>query len=141
MNVKIKIDKKNATKIEDALAEVNGRAASFTVRHFEDIAMVVADAEKRLDELKLAKSDRNKVTASFTPAGPYANAYNGTAISTRITILANRKGEWFLVEISRTTVYPKNREKLTLAISEEQKERILANMLKDVSVIQPELVE
>jgi hypothetical protein len=112
------------SKVEAALAEVNGRATSHTVTSYGEVTDVIKRAEALLDKRGVAKSNRVGVTVRFTPAGPSAKAYKYAAKSTTIT-LRRRKGDWVLEGVEATEVYPRSPERLLVGVSPE-----VANLIR-----------
>lgn len=77
-----------ATKdaVQDALDAVNGAANSFTICHANDIYLAVLQAERYLSDNGIPVSDRSGASVTMRPAGPSANAYKNSAISTQVTL-------------------------------------------------------
>ena len=109
-----------------ALQAVNGKANSFTIRHLFDIAEIAKRAEATLDALP--RSQRPGVTLTYTPAGPTAAAYKYGAVSTELK-LARTVGGWYLTGVERTTVYPREKERLDIHITGEQADIVTAKAL------------
>ena len=128
----IKIDLKNTDTIEAALAEVNGRATSFTVTHYYEVARVMRRAEKGLDALP--KAARTGATATFIPAGPSANSYKYAAKSTRLS-MARRATGWYLTEVAEAHVYPKTNDSLRITISQGQASEISRRAISAFTVL------
>lgn len=134
--MKLKITTDNAAKIEAALAEVNGKATAFTVATYHAVAVYAEAIEKRLDASRLPKAERNGVTATIRPAGPTANAYKYAAKSTTVTLQRGAK-DWYLTAVTDASVYPRERERVTIKISEAQRDAISRKALEDFTVTTP----
>lgn len=135
--MKIKITTKNESAINEALAEVNGKAASFTIRHLDDLVDIAKQGDRWLDKLALPKALRAGARLSYLPAGPSANSYGNRAISTRVEITANAKGEWFLTKVRRDFVHPKQSERSSLHISAAQKAESIKRLFAGVFTPDP----
>jgi hypothetical protein len=106
-----------AAPIEAALAAVNGRAGSFTVTRAYEVAHYADEAEAALERAGIPQSDRPGTIVTAQPAGPSANKYGYRAVSTSITLVRRRNGEWLLTGIRRTEVYPKQPARFNIEIS------------------------
>ena len=113
----IKIHAKNAQKIRDALAAVNGNARSFTITSISDVWPAIRDAEQQLSTLP--KADRVGASFTYTPAGPSASSYKYAAVSTCIHVERRATG-WFLVDVRPDEVRPRSPERLAVTITPEQ---------------------
>jgi hypothetical protein len=124
----LNITPSNRDKIEEALKAVNGRAQSFTVQRYSEVEAVMRRVEDRL--AMLPKSERVGATAAYTPAGPSANAYKYRAASTQLSMERRATG-WFLTGVEATEVFPRQGERLTVAISESQRDEIARRAVAD----------
>lgn len=134
--MRLKITTENATKIVDALATVNGKANSFTISTYHDVATYAEAVEKRLADSHLLKAERAGVSASIRPAGPWATAYKYAAKSTAVTIERGSK-DWFLIAVTETSVYPKQPESIRIKITPAQRDAIARKALEPYTVVQP----
>lgn len=131
--MKIKICDANGKKIQALLDEVNGKAHSFTIQYAEDVFKYASSAEAELEASKLAKSERVGAFAVATPAGPSANSYKYAARSTSIRMERGSTG-WFLVDVSKADVFPKQPERLRISITEDQADIIKRKSIADYVV-------
>lgn len=129
----IKITAQNAAKIEDALKEVNGKATSFALTSFYDVFDISGMADDKLGHLP--KKEKKGTEVFYTPCGPYASAYKYGAKSTSIKMERRATG-WFLTDVKEVTVYPGQNAKLTIKVTDEQKEKITKNYLQSIGVAQ-----
>ena len=106
-----------------ALAAVNGRASSFATTTHGEIWAVVEAIEKRLTATGLPRNAWKGITAKHVGPGPSANSYKYPAVATGIT-LERRSKDWILTDVARTSVYPKEAERLYILISPSQAEEI-----------------
>ena len=136
MAMKIRICAEYATRINEALDAVNGKATAFTVTNFKEVASYAERAEKQLEKSKLAKSERVGAFAICTPDGPSAKSYKYSAKSTTIRIERGSK-DWYLVGVSDTQVSPRQNEKMIIKITQTQAEIIQAKSIADFVVIIP----
>ena len=133
MTKKIKAIKiADVTAIEALLDQVNGKATSWTA----DTDMVVSaarDAEALLVNRQLPATYRKGAVAVFTTRGPSASSYRNSVIGNEITLERFAEG-WRVTAIERKGIYPKQSERLKLTISEDQKNRILANAVSGFEI-------
>ena len=138
--MKLKITTDNATKIFDALHEVNGKANSFTISSFNAVADFAEAVEKMLEQSQLPKAERAGVVAVIKPAGPWASAYKYAAKSTSITLERGSK-DWYLTGIAETSVYPKQKESMTVKVTPAQRDTIARKALETYVVMKPAVAE
>lgn len=131
--MKIKISLKNAAKINAALEAVNGRATSFAISSYVAVADYAADVEKRLAASQLPKAERPGAIAHITPAGPTAKAYKYAAKSTTIR-LERGSQDWFLTDVTETSIYPRQSEFVSITISCAQRDTIARKALEGYRV-------
>lgn len=131
-NIKIKIDAtkgNNAgelqfmtvgciTAIEDALANVNGSATSFTITKAAAVHRIVKRAEKHLLDNNVLPSEMAGAKVFFRPAGPSANAYKYAAISTMIELTRTGSG-WYLTAAERVEVRSRQAEQFRVCVSDK----------------------
>lgn len=134
--MKIKICQQNASAIMQALAAVNGKAASFTIAGYTTVADFAEKIEARLSLSGLPKGERAGVKATFKPAGPSANAYKYAAKSTAVTIERGAK-DWYLTGVVETVVYPRQKETVLIKISAAQRDTIARQAIEPYIVTAP----
>ena len=117
--------------VNKALDAVNGRADRFTISNYSMVCRVADQAEARLKVLP--KADRVGASVVYTPAGPEANAYNYCAVSTQI-VLARTSGGWWLTDVIRVDVYPRQAECLRVHVTGEQADAIRDRAVADLVV-------
>jgi hypothetical protein len=116
--------------IQSALDEVNGTATTFTVRYANDVYHLALRAERHLKDHAVPESDRGGATVTYRPAGPYANAYKNSAISTTVTLTRAGSGFWYLTDVKRTKVYPRNAERFLVTITDRAASALVRRALK-----------
>ena len=131
--MKIKITTENAAKINEALDAVNGKATAFTIHFYDDVMKYAEAVEKMLEKSQLPKAERSGAAAQIRPAGPSTNAYKYAAKSTTIRIERGSK-DWFLVNVSETSVHPKQNESIRITISPAQRDTITRKALEGYRV-------
>lgn len=129
----MKIKVSDVAAVNAALAAVNGKATAHTITSPEWVKALANDTEKLLEGRGLAKAERNGTTLTYTPMGPSANKYKYAATSTRITLQRGSK-EWYLTNVERVDVWPKNPERNIINISKAQADMIMAASLKQFTV-------
>lgn len=134
--MRIKITPKNATAIDAALREVNGRADRFTITSWLAVSDYAAEAERRLESSLLPKASRSGVVVRATPAGPRANSYKYAAKSTTITIERGAQS-WYLTAVYSADVYPRQAERVVVTISEAQRAAIQARAVAQYTIAKP----
>jgi len=95
----IKVTRNNATAIEAALREVNGKATAHTFSDYFEIEATATEAERRLSELGIAKSRHVGARLACTSGGAYAKK-GALRVVTRIAIERRQSG-WYLTKVSR----------------------------------------
>lgn len=126
----IKLTEKD--KVDAILAQVNGRASKFVANRL-DVERAAKKAEARLDAARLPQALRVGCRVDFVSGGPGAKAYEYAAAGTRVQIVRAREG-WRLVDANRTSVYPRQREKLTITVSAEVAEEIKERSIEDIRI-------
>ncbi|WP_331373412.1 hypothetical protein [Sinorhizobium chiapasense] len=126
----IKLSEKD--KIDAILAQVNGRASRF-VANRPDVERAAEKAEARLEAARLPQALRVGCRVEFISGGPGAKAYEYAAAGTKVQIVRAREG-WRLVEANRTSVHPRQREKLTITVSANVAEEIKVRSLEDLRI-------
>lgn len=114
------VDLATRDAIKEALDQVNGKAAAFTITTSTEVIDVVKRAERHLEQFNVVHSDRAGATVTYRPAGPAANAYKNSAISTEIVLRRAKFGTplWYLDTVKRVDVYPRSAERLIVRISD-----------------------
>lgn len=140
--MKIGID--DTMKIDEALKGVNGNATTFTVNSPYKVGQLAVHADNVLACAGITDAEANGTFATFRPAGPWANAYKNSAISTLLTIKKSR-GKWYLIGVERVPVYPRNPERFHVTATDKAALAMAARMLKsigrsDITVSLPEMV-
>jgi hypothetical protein len=131
--MKIKITPANAEAINAALAAVNGKAHSFTIDSALTVLNVAKEAENNLTAGCVTLKNRPGTTVYYHPSGPSARAYDAGAISTEITIVRGSK-DWFLTNVERVTVWPRQAEKFRTLISFAARDDIVREATKRFNV-------
>lgn len=119
-----------AAAIQSALDGVNGTATAFTVHYANDVYHLALRAERHLKDHAVPEPDRAGATATFRKAGPYANAYKNSSISTTVTLTRAGSGFWYLTDVKRTKVYPRNSERFIVTITDRAAEALVRRALK-----------
>lgn len=130
MKKPLQIKPENGPEIKVVLDGVNGRAESFAISTYAEVAEIAKRAEERISALTV--SSRTGVKVTYTPAGPWAKAYRYPAASTRICLERRRSG-WVLADVQRIEVYPRTPEKLLLSVTPEQSAEIARRTLQSVT--------
>jgi hypothetical protein len=115
----IKFAEKYYPTIVKAINAAEGKATVnlLTIKTVEDL---VEHAEKRLAKLEIAKKYRPGAEFYYCPCGPSANAYKYGQGATCIR-LSRKSADWFVEDISRTSVYPKSSRQMDLKLTVAQK--------------------
>lgn len=116
-------------EVTEALRAVNGNATAFTLSTAGEVQSVLMDLVNYLDTNIVPPSDWAGVKATYRPGGPSANAYKRSAISTKITITRSG-GAWYLTDVTRVDVWPRNPERLTVSISDRAARNLVRRSLK-----------
>jgi hypothetical protein len=114
------LDAATTAAIAAELNDVNGKAIAFTVYAPTMVVDAAQRAERYLADHGVPVRDRSGAKVSYRPAGPTANSYKYGAISTEVR-LRRKSGSapvWYLDEVERVTVYPRNPERLAVEISD-----------------------
>ena len=122
--MKIKIDSKNTSKITAALDAVQGKANARTL--FAGSVSDLSDrAERQLERLNIPKKYREGARAIYF-AADLPGAYKYRAESTKI-IVERGKASWYLVDVSRIAIYPKQKGVCQLQLTDQQLEVIMSS--------------
>lgn len=119
-------------QLDQAVETVNGRATAFTLssRNILDLA---DEAEKWLDRHDMPKKSRVGVRVFHRPAGPSAKSYKFRATTTEVVIVRRTSG-WFLSEIKRGFVNPKQGATTRYIINEATRDVIVRNALAGTEI-------
>ena len=129
--MKIKIDSKNIDKITAALDEVQGKANA-RILFAGAVSALAHIAEEQLDRLDIPKKYRQGATVIFYEAG-LPSAYKYRAETTRLDI-ERGKSAWYLVGVSRITIYPREKGICRLQLTEQQLNIIMAEYKKGIEL-------
>jgi hypothetical protein len=118
--------------IQAALDASNGKATAFTIHDARDIVDVADKADDRLRHAGITEAETVGTIVTYRPRGPSANAYKNSAISTLVTIQKTQSG-WYLVGVQRTTVYPRNSERITVNAKDKAVLAAARRLMKGIS--------
>lgn len=130
--MRIKVTDDNLTKLWDALDEANGSAK----RHVAlpgDVFALETKAEECLSSRGLPARERVGAQVVWHGGGASTLAYRYKMARTRITLTRGAK-DWFLTDVKRVGVYPKQGEHYRISISSAQRDRIVAMPLRTFEV-------
>lgn len=116
--MKINVTEKNREKIEAAIDQKLGRAKSF-VHDFDQALAACEEAESRLEEIGLILSERSGCSFVHKLEGPKANSYRFSAVASELRFVRGVKA-WFLVDVERSQVFPREPERFALELTSEQ---------------------
>ena len=129
--MKIKIDSKNTDKIAAELDAVQGKANARIL--FAGAVSALANiAEEQLNRLDVAKKYRHGATVTYYEAG-LPSAYKYKAETTRLDI-ERGKSAWYLVDVSRITIYPRQKGVCRLQLTDQQLDLIMAEYKKGIEL-------
>jgi hypothetical protein len=123
----ILIDQSNREVIQANLDRIQGHgyADILTIKHLIGLA---EDAESALAEAEIAASYRSGARYEFSPSGPTANSYKYSRLGTAV-VLERRKRGWFLIDLARISVWPRQKGKTNLVLADEQKRLVLLRVM------------
>ncbi|WP_194727299.1 hypothetical protein [Noviherbaspirillum malthae] len=121
--MKIKIVPENAVAIDEAVAPQQQRARVNLV-DAQDVLSAMRRAEAKLDALGIPKRERSGASFYQVPAGPSANSYSYAQGATAFRI-ARATTDWYLIDVQRIEVYPKQREREDLTLTPEQDDKAI----------------
>lgn len=124
----------NAEKIETALEKVNGNATAFTVTSAQTLHDVCADVENMLGKYDLPKKLWAGAQVVYTPSGPSAKNYRYDAVSTTVRVRLGHNGNWFLTDVTRTTVSPRQARRLEVTVSQASLDTIIKGVAQKFRV-------
>lgn len=122
-----------------ALDAVNGSAGTFTIYQPAEVNRYAEQAEAMLKVAGIPESERPGTVVVARPAGPWANAYKSSGISTQVTLQRRPKGVWMLASVERVTVWPKTPELYRVQISAAAAECARKAALRPFTVREPGL--
>lgn len=137
MTKRINITAENTDALEAALKAGQGRAQ---VNTFDAARLIrVAEyAEGQLADL-LPKAERKGARFVRRDAGPSANAYRNTQGATRV-VIERGSSAWYLIDIERVQVYPRQSGVSELSLTREQKAEAVRRFAETISSYTPEPV-
>lgn len=130
--MKIKVTDDNLTKLWDALDQANGNAKKHVALP-GDIFAVATKAEESLSSSGLPIRERAGAQVVWHGAGAPVLAYRYKMARTQITLTRGAK-HWFLTDVKRVGVYPKQGEHYRISISSAQRERMVTAALRTFDV-------
>ena len=115
--MKVKIDSKNTDKIRAALDAVQGNANARIL--FAGFILDLAErGEDKLGDLNIPKKYREGASVTYYEGG-LPNAYKYKANTTLVRI-ERGKSAWYLVACNRVSVYPREKGRHDLTLTEKQ---------------------
>ena len=132
----IKITADSTPAITSLILAVEGLRTSVNCLSAAEVASIAAYAETSLTNLGIAKKDRAGATLFYVPAGPSASSYRYAQGATTLRIIRRAAG-WYVTEIHRTEVYPKNPERRNLTLTEKQDVIAVAALRNRYTVTRP----
>jgi hypothetical protein len=127
----MKLDINNTAEIQTALDTVNGKATAFTVHAPGQVSNVAILANTTLRKAGVTEAESAGTIVTYRPAGPWANAYKNSAISTLVTLKKTASG-WNLIGVKRVDVYPRNTERFTLKATDKATLAAARRLLKSL---------
>lgn len=128
----IKVTDDNLSKVWDALDRANGKAKAHVALP-GDVLALATKAEGSLSSRGLPVRARVGAQVVWHGGGASALAYRYKMARTRITLTRGAK-DWFLTDVKRVGVYPKQGEHFRISISPAQRDRIVAMALRTFEV-------
>lgn len=114
----MRINLKNAGKIDAALAAVNGRAKRFVIQDAVDLGSYAKDAEEQLAKV-LPKAAWQGARVKCVPAGPSSKSYGYSGKSTECTLERGAAG-WLLIKCVEGSVSSISRRFCDVTLSAAQ---------------------
>ena len=121
------------TKINDALAAVNGKAIEHTYSYVSQIAALAIDAEARLEALRLPKKYRQGAQLEAVSGSPVPSKYKFNRVGTRI-VLERGATDWFLVSVKRDVIHATGGYNI-LRLTEKQDEAVVELVRQSYSTV------
>lgn len=107
----------NTQALDATIQAVVGRATTWT-HSAEDIQEAAAEAERRLEAIRIPKSERIGITAVSLTAGPSSISYRNSVRGSRAVLRRSGKG-WQLVGFEIEARHPKQGSRLEIQISQD----------------------
>ena len=130
----MKINVKNDTKINAALRAVNGRSASFCYTSASQIRALADRADATLNDRGVRKKNASGTKLTARMAGPSANRYRYPANANGVTLLRT-SGAWFMTDVWKEVVYPREKEYFGVAVQPNAHADILAHAMVGIAVL------
>jgi hypothetical protein len=115
--------------IDAALKAVNGKATTFTFCYPQDTLHLINRTKRHLLANNVLQSEFPGTRVTLRKAGPSANAYKNTAISTLVELTCTGSG-WYLTDVKRATVYPRSAESYHVTVSDRTARSAVQRVLK-----------
>lgn len=128
----IKIEAANIAAIAAALAEINGKSIQHTFSA-EEILAVANRAEKSLEELGIAKSNRKGALLVATSGSPVAKCYKSGRNANMATLSRTATG-WVLTDAVMETIWPSQGGERQLYLTEQQRDLAITATTKKFKV-------
>lgn len=81
-------------------------------------------AKAKLDAFGILKRKRSGASFYQVPAGPSSNSYSNAQGATALRI-ARATTDWYLIDVQRIEVYPKQRKREDLTLTPEQDDKAI----------------
>ena len=128
----VKIDEKNQNEIAGLLEEVEGKSW-VNCSSMNDLLALARRAENRLSNLEIPKKERSGAEFYNSPGGPSAFSYGGSQGATAVRIV-RKSSEWYLMEVARIQVFPRQYKKNILTITKQQRDIAVAKFCQGFEV-------
>jgi hypothetical protein len=116
------------------LAEINGKATSHTTQTAFDLRTIASRAEAKMIAAGIPLDRRVGTIVTHTAAGPRPT-YKYNTIGTTVTLRRGTRGTWYLIDVARTDLYPKQAERLTITITSGAAEIVRAHAMAPFSEV------
>jgi len=130
--MKINMVEQNAARVEAEIAKAMGRARCF-VHDFRDAMRACGKAEARMNAIGLIQAERRGCVFVHRLSGPEARSYRYSAAASTLTFVHGPKS-WFLVDVERTKVYPKQPEYLSLKVETEKAQNGFNRLMRNLNI-------
>lgn len=130
----LKITAENASAIESALREVNGKATSHTFTKYREIELIAHAAEKKLESLGIPKAIRNGAWAIQESGEILPARYKYQATTTKVCLDRKSNG-WYLTRIEQDKLYPKSKPYSEFYLTEEQDIKAIEVLRRNYNII------
>lgn len=101
----MKINLKNTSQIEKALAKENGKCTTFCTTTANDLRLAVVGATETLLGKGLKKTSLVGTELTYRPAGPHSG-YGYDYWTNEVTLILGRRDQWFLTHIIKFKMPP-----------------------------------